>query len=59
MCEASVRGAMDKVSEVTNLKTDIKGRACNFRVPNDYDIESRLTEIAKSNSHVEGWELAK
>ena len=40
-----------------NIKTDVPGRSCEFQVAEGVDYKAKLTEIAKTNEHVKGYEI--
>ena len=51
---------MKKVDGFTEIKTDVPGRACTFKVTKkDFDYKAKLTELAKKNKHLKDFEIKK
>jgi hypothetical protein len=48
---------MDGIVE-ESIETDIPGRTCSFKLTKpDVDYQAILEELAKSNSHIAGYEI--
>ena len=59
-CAAAVEGDLVKVPGVSNIETDFEHNACKFYVADEkLDVKAKLEELAKTNSHIEGWEFAE
>ena len=55
-CAAAVEGDLVKVPGISNIETDFEHNACKFYVADEkLDVKAKLEELAKSNSHIEGW----
>lgn len=49
---------MKKVDVFTDIKTDVKGRSCSFKVTKkDFDYKTKLTELAKKNKHLKDFTI--
>jgi len=49
---------LEKIDGVTDIKTDIAGRLCSFKVTDpNVDYRSKLAEYAKSNEHLADYEI--
>lgn len=45
---------------VSNIETDIATNICKFYLKDDnLDVKAKLDELAKDNSHIEGWSFAE
>jgi hypothetical protein len=41
-----------------DINTDVGNRVCSFRAPaSDFDYEAKLAELAKTNTHLAGYEI--
>jgi hypothetical protein len=53
-----VRSDLQKLKGVSNIKTDIASNVCEFMLDDaELDLEAKLNEFAKTNSHIAGWSL--
>ena len=51
---------MTDVPGVSNIETDIESNICKFYVADEkLDVKAKLDELAKDNSHIEGWSFAE
>jgi len=49
---------LEKISGVTNIKTDPTKRVCSFTVPEgSTDYSAKLAEYAETNIHLAGYEI--
>jgi hypothetical protein len=55
-----VRSDLQKVTGITDIETDIGARLCKFKLKDEnFDLASKLTELAENNSHMTGWSLVE
>lgn len=55
-----MRSDLAKVKGVSDIKTDIAARKCEFVfVPGEFDIESKLAELGKTNDHIAGFSIVQ
>jgi len=48
------------VPGVSNIETDVPSNICKFYVADEkLDVKAKLEELAKTNSHIEGWSFAE
>ena len=53
-----MRSDLANVEGVSDIHTDIKQRSCQFKLANkDLDLKAKLTELAQSNEHINGFEI--
>lgn len=52
-----MRGDLEKIPGIKDIKTDIKATEASFKLPKDskVDLKAKLTEFAKTNKHMKGW----
>ena len=49
---------MERIDGIDGIETDVRNRACHFKVTKPgVDYESKLAEFAKTNEHLEGYEI--
>ncbi|WP_145420647.1 hypothetical protein [Planctomycetes bacterium K23_9] len=49
---------MAKIKGVSDIKTDISGRNCTFKVSDpDVDYKGKLKEFAETNTHLAGYTI--
>ncbi len=54
-----MRSALSKVDGVSDIKTNVGSRLCTFKLASkDMDIEAKLDELARTNTHIAGWSKA-
>ena len=56
-CAASVRGDLAKVDGIYEIKADFSSQTCEFKAAKDLDVKAKLTELAKTNEHLEDWSI--
>lgn len=57
-CAASVRGVLEEVDGIVEIKTDPTNRLCSFRVTKaDLDYQSKLDELAKTTHELTDYEI--
>ncbi len=55
-----MRSDLASVEGVREIKTDIKTKICTFQLANkELDLKAKLTELAKSNDHLQDFEIVK
>ena len=52
-----MRDALTKVEDFSDIQTDLGAKQCKIKAKKDFDIKSKLTELAKSTSEIEGFSL--
>jgi hypothetical protein len=53
-----VRSDLQKIVGISRIETDISARICKFHLSNaDFDLAAKLSELAKTNSHLAGWSM--
>ena len=53
-----MRSDLAKIPEVKEVQTDLETQTCQVVLKNkDYDIKSKLDELAKENDHLAGWSI--
>lgn len=53
-----MRSDLEKVAEVKQVEPHLPSRTCQIVLKDkSYDIKSKLEELAKSNSHLDGWSI--
>jgi hypothetical protein len=53
-----VRSDLQKIPEVARVETDLDSRTCQIVLKDkEYNIKSKLDELAKDNEHLEGWSI--
>jgi hypothetical protein len=53
-----VRSDLAKIPQVKEVRTDIATRTCLILLKDkDFDIKTKLDELAKSNDHLAGWKF--
>jgi len=51
---------LTEVGGVSNIETDIPTNICKFYLADEkLDVKAKLDELAKDNSHIEGWSFAE
>ena len=51
-----MRGALTKSDGFSNVQTDLPNTTCTFEyTKSDGELKAHLDELAKSNSHIRGW----
>ncbi|HEV3022041.1 MAG TPA: hypothetical protein VGX76_06225 [Pirellulales bacterium] len=51
---------MQTVAGITDIQTDIGARLCKFKLKDEeLDLSAKLSELAKTNSHMSGWSLVE
>ena len=58
-CAASVRGDLEKFDEIDIVELTPQSQTGKFRVADGFDFESVLAKLSETNSHIEGWSIAK
>ena len=58
-CAASVRSALSKFNEITIVDLNPQAKTGKFQLKKGFDFETVLADLAKTNSHIEGWVLAE
>ncbi len=48
---------MKKIDGIIEIKTDVPGRICTFRVKPDVDYQTKLAEFAQTNEKLAGYEI--
>ncbi|MCG8585831.1 MAG: hypothetical protein MI757_14080 [Pirellulales bacterium] len=49
---------MKKAGVFADIKTDVPGRTCQFKVTKaNYDYKAKLKELAKTNKHLKGFSI--
>lgn len=44
---------------MSDIETDIPSTTCKFKLAADVDIKAKLTEFAKTNKHIAGFEITE
>jgi hypothetical protein len=53
-----VRGDLTRAGKFSKISTDINRRICSFDYSGTRDeLKKQLEQLAKTNSHLEGWAL--
>jgi hypothetical protein len=48
------------VDGISDIQTDISNNLCTFKLKDkDLDIKAKLTEFAKTNTHIAGWSIVE
>jgi hypothetical protein len=49
---------LSKIAGITGIETNVKNRTCSFKVVQPgLDYEAKLAQLAKTNSHLEDYEI--
>lgn len=56
-----MRSDLAKIDGISDIKTDIKQRSCQFKLANkDLDLKAKLDEfVTQGNEHIQGFEIVK
>ena len=54
-----MRSDLAKIDGISDIKTDIKQRSCQFKLANkDLDLKAKLDEfVTQGNEHIQGFEI--
>jgi len=58
-CAASVRSDLDKYEEIKIVELNPQSSSGKFQFTEGFDFESVLAKLSETNSHINGWSIAK
>ena len=54
-----MRSDLAKIPEVKEVQTDLPSQTCQVVLKDkEFDLKSKLDELAKENDHLAGWSIA-
>lgn len=56
-CAASVRSALSQFEEIKIVELDPMAMTGKFQLKQGFNFETILSDLAKTNSHIEGWSV--